>query len=244
MVHFPEAIKENIDVSVENRKKETSKESNSLAGCTTKSKVCQHIYVGNSCFNLVASRQVKILGLKTKQQLEKYKVESIHVDQINYKLIFSLSRPYSLASNFLTIHNTVTFFRNFHKSVLNLVIGYIPFSHETEEVVENHEKTYCSSDAPISLPKKRKANPTSITADIAGRVPELITEFPSTMKVGDHHSNLLPLFTLLNVLNSCIIRRENSNQPRQVYLLPNAFPTESIMGKSGSLCAKPVSAMP
>ena len=36
MVHFPEAIKENIDVSVENKKKETSKESNSLAGCTTK----------------------------------------------------------------------------------------------------------------------------------------------------------------------------------------------------------------
>ena len=71
MVHFPEAIKENIDVSVENKNTETSKESNSLAGCTTQSKVYQHIYVGNSCFNLVAARQVKILGLNTKQQLEK-----------------------------------------------------------------------------------------------------------------------------------------------------------------------------
>ena len=67
MIHFSEAIKENIDVSMENKKKETSKESNSLVGCTTKSKVCQHSYVGNSCFNLVAARQVKILGLKTKQ---------------------------------------------------------------------------------------------------------------------------------------------------------------------------------
>ena len=193
MAHFPETIKEKIDISVENKKKETSKESNSLAGCTTKSKVCQHIYVGNSSFNMVAACQVKILGLKTKEQLEKYKVESIHVDQINYKLIFSLSWRYGLASYFLTFHNMVTFFRNFQKSVLNPVINYTPFSHETEKVVENHGKTYCSNDAPISLPKKKKANPTSITADIAGRVPKLITEFPSTMKVGDHHSNLLPI---------------------------------------------------
>ena len=243
MVHYPEAIKENIDVSVENNNKETSKESNSLVGCTTKSKVCQHIYVGNCCFNLVAACQIKILGLKTKQQLEKYKVESIHEDQINDKLIFSLSWRYGVASNFLTFHYTVTFFRNFQKSVLNLVIDYTPFSPETEEVVENHGKTYCSKDAPISLPKKRKINPTSITTDIASQVPELITEFPSTMKVGDHHSNLLLALTVPYNLNSCIIRRKKSNQPRQVYLVPNAFSTESVMGKSRSLCAKPVSAM-
>ena len=110
--------------------------------------------------------------------------------------------------------------------------------------MENHEKTYCSNDAPISLPKKRKTNPTSITADIAGRVPVLITKFPSTMNVGDNHNNLLPVLTLPYVLISFIIRKENSNQPRQVYLLPNAFSTESIMGKSRSMCTKPVSAMP
>ena len=243
MVHFPEAIKGNIDVSVENNNKETSKESNSIVGCTTKSKVCQHIYVGNSCFNLVAACKVKILGLKAKQQLEKYKVESIHVDPINYKLIFSLSWRYGVASNFLTFHNTVTFFRNVQKSVLNLVIDYTPFSPETEEVVENHGKTYCSKHAPIPLPKKTKINPTIITPDIASRVPELITEFPSTMKVRDHHSNLLLTLTLPYPLNSCIIRRKKSNRPRQVYLVPNAISTESVMGKSRSLCAKPVSAV-
>ena len=109
--------------------------------------------------------------------------------------------------------------------------------------MENHKKTYWSNDALIQLPKKRTANPISITADITSRIPELIIEFPSTMKVGVHLSNLLTILTLPYVLNSCIIRRENSNQTRQVYLLPNVFSTESIMGKSGSLCAKPVSAM-
>ena len=35
MVHFPSAIKENIDVLVKIKKKETSKERNSLVGCST-----------------------------------------------------------------------------------------------------------------------------------------------------------------------------------------------------------------
>ena len=134
--------------------------------------------------------------------------------------------------------------KNVQKSVLNLVIDYTPFSEETEEEVENHGKTYRSNDAAISLPRKIKANPISTTADIAGRVPELITEFPSSMKEVDHHINLIPVLTLSDLLNSSITRTEKSNEPRQVYLLPNAFSTESIMGKSGSLCAKPVSSCP
>ena len=51
MVDFPEAIEDKIDVSLKNKEKETPKESNSHGGCTTKSKVCQHIYDGNSYLN-------------------------------------------------------------------------------------------------------------------------------------------------------------------------------------------------
>ena len=47
------------------------------------SKVCQHIYDVNTYVNLVAARQVKILGFTSKQHLDTDKVESIHEDHIN-----------------------------------------------------------------------------------------------------------------------------------------------------------------
>ena len=244
VVDFPEAIEDKIDVSVENTEKEIPKESNSHVGCTTQSKV------------------------------EKDKVESIYMDLINYKVTgsclvklhhdgkyldkilcyfvdmklshpnFSLSWRYDLGSYFLPFHNIVTFFRNFQKSVLSLFIDYTPFIKQTQEVVVNHGKTYCSNNgAAISLAKKRKSNP-SIAAAIAGKVLELITEFPSTIKEVDHPINLIPVLSLANLLNSSITRTEKSNQPRQVYSLPNAFTTKSITGKSGSLWMKPASVMP
>ena len=95
----------------------------------------------------------------------------------------------------------------------------------------------------IFEPKEIKSNTASPTSVITDRLPELITEFPTTMKVGDHQSKLLLVLTLPYVLNSCIIQREKSNQPRQVYLLPNAFSADSIVGKSRSLSPKTVSAM-
>ena len=115
--------------------------------------------------------------------------------------------------------------------------------------MEYHGKECCSNEsnneAEISLPKtRRKAYPTSITAVIAGRGQELITEFPSTMKEMNHQINLILVLTLADLLNSSITRMEKLNQPRQVYLLQNAFTTESIMEKSGSFCVKPASAMP
>ena len=245
MVDFPEAFEDKIDVSVEYTEKEILKESNSHAGCTTQSK-----------------------------QVEKHKVEAIYMDHINYKvtgscpvklhhdgkyldkilcyfidmklsqLIFSLSWRYDLASYFLTFHKTVTFFRNFQEFVVSLFIDYTSFSKQTQEVVVNHGKTYFSdNEAAISLTKKRKANP-SITAAIVGKVQELITEFPSTIKGVDYPISLTPVLSLANLLDSSITRTEKSNQPRQVYLLPNAFTTKSIIGKSGSLWVKPASVMP
>ena len=274
MVDFPEAFEDKIDVSVEYTEKEILKESNSHAGCTTQSKVCQHIYDGDSCLNLVAARQLRILGMTTTQQVEQHKMEEIYMDHINYKvtgscpvklhhdgkyldkilcyfidrklsqLIFILSWRYDLASYFLTFHKTVTFFRNCQEFVVSLFIDYTSFSKQTQEVVVYHGETYFSdNEAAISLTKKRKAN-SSINAANAGKVLELITEFPSTIKGVNHPISLTPVLSLANLLESSIIRTEKSNQPRQVYLLPNAFTTKSIIAKSGCLWVKRASVMP
>ena len=244
MVDFPEAIEDKIDVSVENTEKEIPKESNSHVGCTTQSKVekdkVESIYIYLINYKVTGSCLVKL------HHDGKYldKILCYFVDMKLSQPNFSLSWRYDLGSYFLPFHNIVTFFRNFHKSVLSLFIDYTPFSKQTQEVVVNHGKTYCSNNgAAISLAKKRKSNP-SIAAAIAGKVLELITEFPSTIKEVDHPINLIPVLSLANLLNSSITRTEKSNQPRQVYSVPNAFTTKSITGKSGSLWMKPASVMP
>ena len=109
-------------------------------------------------------------------------------------------------------------------------------------------KDYCSSEtnheAAIALPRKRKANPTNITAVIAGHLQDIIVEFSTTMKEFNHHITFIHVSSLPELLNYSITRTEKSKQPKQVFLLPNALTTQSTIGKSGSLCMKPASATP
>ena len=262
-IDFVDVIKDE-DHAVRREEEEPQQHSAVSTDCTTESNVYVHSVDEEVGEGLVLAKMVKKQGLKIQFCAGHYQVHWIHQDGIKHHeteryMVKCLVGKNCSHGVFYDADNTTICDLPLRKWIAHqdgyLIGKVIPYTfikcHQTFILNWPMDDTPLSKDQwIISCLKERKMKEHCLwQTEKKGKI-FTTSQMKSKAGISTTMNEIIQRITLIHVsslpelLNYSITQMEKSNQPKQVFLLQNAFTTQSIIRKSGSLCMKPASAMP